>query len=177
MGRDKAALAVGGESLAARTAARLARVCPEVLVADGGRALVPGLRSVADGPGKGPAAGILGAAALAPGLPLLVLACDLPAVPVSLLAALAGVRGHDLLLPRWRGGIEPLCALYGPRALAALAHRVARGLFALHDLPEEEGLAVHWLEGDLLTRHGRPEEMFLNLNTPADLEHWLGSGS
>jgi molybdopterin-guanine dinucleotide biosynthesis protein A len=176
MGRDKAALTVVGESLAAGTAARLARVCPEVVVADRGRALVPGFRSVADGPGKGPAAGLLGAAALVPGRPLLVLACDLPAVPRSLLADLAD-SAADLALPRWPGGIEPLCALYGPPALAALARRVAGGRFALHDLAEEEGLTLRWLEGELLARHGRPEEMFLNLNTPADLEQWLGSGS
>jgi molybdopterin-guanine dinucleotide biosynthesis protein A len=76
------------------------------------------------------------------------------------------------VVPRWRGGVEPLCALYGPAALAALERRVARGLLALHDLALEADLAVRYLEGERLAVHGRPEEVFLNLNTPEDLERW-----
>ena len=51
---------------------------------------------------------------------LLVLACDLPRVPAGLLAALTHPAAADWSVPRWRGSIEPLCALYGPAALAAL---------------------------------------------------------
>lgn len=175
MGRDKATLAFGGESLAGRAAARLARVCREVALADAGRGLLPEYRSLPDGPGRGPAAGILGAARVWPGRPLLVLACDLPAVPEGLLADLVrslDAADADWVAPRWQGGVEPLCALYGPAALAALERRVARGLLALHDLALEADLAVRYLEGDRLAAHGRPEEVFLNLNTPEDLERW-----
>ena len=168
MGRDKALLVIGGESLAQSAARRLAAVCPEVLLADAGRALLPDLRSVPDGPGRGPAAGILGAAAACPGRPLLVLACDLPRVPVQLLARLSRPPGADWVVPRRESGLEPLCALYGPRALAALAARVERGSFALHELAEED-LAVRWLEEEDLAAFGRPEEMFLNVNRPEDL--------
>ncbi len=167
MGRDKALLMVGGETLAGRAARRLAAVCPEVILADAGRHLLPGLPSVPDGPGRGPAAGLLGAAAACPDRPLLVLACDLPRVPVPLLTHIALCAG-DLVLPRWEGGIEPLCALYRPRALAALAARVERGLFALHELAEDD-LGIRWLEGAELAAFGRPEEMFLNVNRPEDL--------
>src|SRR5262245_2895316 len=113
MGRDKALLTVGGASLPARTAERLAAVCAEVAVADRGRRLVPDFPSLSDGPGRGPAAGILGAAAAYPGRPLLVLACDLPGVPAALLAELARSAACDLAIPRWRRGVEPLCAFYG----------------------------------------------------------------
>ena len=171
MGRDKAAIELGGETLAASAARRLAAVCPEVALADGGRNLVPGLPSLPDGPGRGPAAGLLGAARAFPGRPLLALACDLPHVPVPLLAELAEQVGKaDWALPRWQGGAEPLCALWGPRALAALEARVARGVYALWSLAEEEELAVRWLEGDLLARFGPPGELFLNVNTPEELD-------
>jgi molybdopterin-guanine dinucleotide biosynthesis protein A len=171
MGRDKAAIELGGETLAASAARRLAAVCPEVALADGGRNLVPGLPSLPDGPGRGPAAGLLGAARAFPGRPLLALACDLPHVPVALLGELVRQAGEiDWALPRWQGGAEPLCALWGPRALAALEARVARGVYALWSLAEEEDLAVRWLEGDLLARFGPPGEMFLNLNTPEELD-------
>ena len=174
MGRDKTLLASGGESLPARAAQRLAAVCAEVAVADRGRGLLPGLPALPDGPGRGPAAGILGAAAAYPGRRLLVLACDLPRVPEELLAALAHPAGADWVVPRWREGVEPLCALYGPAALAALERRIARGLFALHSLAEED-LDVRILEGGELARFGDPGEIFLNLNAPEDWERYVAS--
>jgi molybdopterin-guanine dinucleotide biosynthesis protein A len=178
MGRDKARLILpsprAGESLPALAARRLAAVCAEVAVADGGRGLLPGLPSLADGAGRGPAAGILGAAAAYPDRRLLVLACDLPRVPAGLLAELGGSPGVDWAVPRWSGGVEPLCALYGPAALAALAARVGRGRFSLHSLLQEE-LAVRVLEGEVLARFGEPGEVFLNLNTPEDWERYAST--
>jgi molybdopterin-guanine dinucleotide biosynthesis protein A len=174
MGRDKTLLEAGGESLPERAARRLAGVCAEVAVADRGRGLLPGLPSLPDGEGRGPAAGILGAAAAYPGRRLLVLACDLPRVPEALLAALARPPEPDWTVPRWREGVEPLCALYGPAALAALGQRIARGLFALHRLAEED-LAVRILEGEELARFGDPREIFLNLNAPEDWERYVAS--
>jgi molybdopterin-guanine dinucleotide biosynthesis protein A len=178
MGRDKAALELAdGETLAAGAARRLATVCPEVAVADRGRQLVPGLPSLLDGPGRGPAAGLLGAAHAFPGRPLLALACDLPYVPTALLEELArnGRRGDaDWAVPRWSRGAEPLCALWRPRTLAILEDRVTRGLYALWSLAEEDQLTVRWLEGDLLAAFGSPEEMFLNVNTPEELERARG---
>ncbi len=173
MGWDKALLAAGGESLPARAARRLAGLCAEVAVADRGRGLLPGFPSLPDGPGQGPAAGILGAAAAYPGRRLLVLACDLPRVPEELLSALSGFDGCDGVFPRWREGVEPLCALYGPAALAAVARRAARGLFALHGLVDEEDLAVRILTGGELARFGDPQEIFLNLNAPEDWERYV----
>lgn len=178
MGRDKAALPVGDAPLALRAAHRLAAVHPEVTevaVADRRRGLVPGFPSLLDGPGAGPAAGLLGAALAYPGRSLLALACDLPGVSTDLLAGLAGFGGRfDWAVPRWQGGIEPLCALYGPAALATLARRVDAGRMALHALAEEEGLRVCFLEGEALAAYGRAEEMFFNLNTPEDVARWEG---
>ena len=171
MGRDKATLAVGGETLVWSAARRLTAICPRVVLADAGRKLLPDVPSVPDGPGRGPAAGLLGAAAAFPGHPLLVLACDLPRVPVALLAEIAHPAlptGTDWTVPRWDRGLEPLCALWGPRALAALAERVSRGLFALHGV-EAEGLAVRYLEEADLAAFGRPAEIFFNVNSPLDL--------
>ena len=190
MGQDKALLPMSGPSLPERAASRLARVCPQIALAAGGRDLVPGLPAVADGPGAGPAAGILGAAAAYPGRPLLVLACDLPEVPVHLLALIVGARdpggSHgpagpdwpDWIVPRWGGRLEPLCALYRPRALEALTIAVAAGILALHRLPEfAADLAVSYVDDDVLRRFGPPEQIFQNLNTPEDLARWEQSAA
>jgi molybdopterin-guanine dinucleotide biosynthesis protein A len=170
MGRDKALLELEGETLVARAARRLEEVCGEVLIADGGRGLGPA--SISDGPGRGPAAGLLGAAQARPGRSLLVLAVDLPRVPVPLLEELARSEA-DLAIPRWAGGVEPLCAFYGPVALAVLEERVGQGRLDLHSLAGTPGLAVRWLDEKELRRFGEPERMFLNLNSPLDLEGTL----
>ncbi|HEV7672056.1 MAG TPA: molybdenum cofactor guanylyltransferase [Thermoanaerobaculia bacterium] len=180
-GSDKATLEIargdGVETLAGWALRRLREVCEEVAVADGGRDVLAGVRSLPDGPGRGPAAGLLGAARAFPARSLLVLACDLPAVPVELLAKIAAVAAggdFDLVLPRWEGGAEPLSALYAPKALAALDRRVAAANYALYDLAESPGLNVAALlsEADLLP-FGPPEEIFANVNTPEDLARWL----
>lgn len=172
MGRDKATLVVGGRTLAQRAADLLGSVCPEVLVADRGRGVVPGLPSAEDGPGRGPAGGLLGAARHVPGRPLLALACDLPRVPAALLGALvelAARRSADLTLPRSPRGPEPLVAVYGPKALTALEERVAAGEHALVGLLGRDGLTVAVLEGAALARFGDPADLFRNVNTPDDL--------
>jgi molybdenum cofactor guanylyltransferase len=177
MGQDKATLPTPGGRLPERAALRLAAVCPEVVLADRGRGLVPELRSLADGPGSGPVAGILGAAAVYPGRALLVLACDLPEVPEALLAELARPSGFDWVVPRWRGLVEPLVALYRAPALAALADLVGQGVLAPQRLAAVAGLSIRYLGGDLLARFGPPERMFVNLNTPEDLARWENSAA
>ncbi len=77
------------------------------------------------------------------------------------------------MVPRWDSGLEPLCALYRPAALAALAAAVERGIAAPHRLTEAAGLRVRFLEGERLRRCGQPADLFLNLNTARDLERWL----
>lgn len=188
LGTDKARLPLEGPggptTLARRAAETLARVCPEVVIADRGRATSPPWPSIADGPGAGPAAGLLGAAEHTPGAALLVLACDLPRVPESLLRTLVVELGppesaasdvpgtFDWVVVESPRGLEPLCAAYGPKALAALRRRVDQGSFALHALAEEPNLAVQRLRGAELEAHGDPASMLLNLNRPEDLE-WL----
>lgn len=164
MGRDKALLEIEGETLLARAARLLGEVCEDVLVADAGR-----LGGIPDGPGRGPVAGLLGAARTKPGRSLLVLAVDLPFVPVFLLEELARSEA-DLAVPVWSGGVEPLCALYGPAALALLEKRVGQGELSLWSLPDTPGLQVRRLEEEELRRFGEPARMFLNLNSPKDIK-------
>jgi molybdopterin-guanine dinucleotide biosynthesis protein A len=172
MGRDKAALRIAGEGLQERAVRLLSSITQEVLLAagasPGGATAKEGLTRVSDAPGKGPAAGIVGASAARPGQSLLVLACDMPRVNVALLRSLTTMEG-DWVVPRWRGCLEPLCALYRPPALQALAMRVAAGDYALQALGSVEGLRVRHLEGARLSSLGEPSSLFFNVNTPQDL--------
>ncbi len=169
MGRDKALIERNGRPLLDHALARLDAVCPEVVIADAQRRYRPTRTSLADGPGAGPAAGILGAAAQFPGRPLLVLACDLPNVPVALLAHLTTHR-EDWVLPGLGDHLEPLVALYRPAALAALHRRVTAGHLALHRLVEEKGFTLRKLGCEELRPFGDPRQIFHNVNRPRDLD-------
>ncbi len=168
MGEDKTLLRLDGESLVARAAAKLSQVVPEVVLADRERRLDPRWVSLPDGPGRGPVAGLLGAAAGFPNRPLLALACDLPNISTRLLALLATDDCHDWVMPRSTNGVEPLCALYRPGALAVLAQRVVASRYSLYELETERSLSGRVIESAELRLVGDPELLFANLNTPED---------
>jgi molybdopterin-guanine dinucleotide biosynthesis protein A len=166
-GSDKALAELDGRTLVERARLLLAEICDEVVVADAGRGLLEGAESVPDGPGHGPAAAVLGAASRRPGRALLVLACDLPRVPVILLERIVAADG-DWVVPRHAGGLEPLCALYRPLALRALELQVGRGELALHRLADA-ALDVRYLDAASMVDLGDPRRLFANVNTPDDL--------
>jgi molybdopterin-guanine dinucleotide biosynthesis protein A len=169
MGTDKALLPWRDGTLASFAHARLAAVCRHVVACDRGRQVLFGTRSVSDGPGAGPAAGLLGAAAVFPDQPLLVLACDLPGVPSAFLRVLLEhAPGADLVVPVSPRGPEPLVGFYGPAALTALAQAVENRRFALHPLVTNPALRVVLLGGEVLERFGPPDELFRNVNTAED---------
>lgn len=145
---------------------------------DVGRSLPRSL--VADGPGSGPAAGILGAADERPGRRLLVLACDLPLVPVDLLRALAASDAElapatsDPDNPR---AMNPTCAVWTPAVLRMLRARVEGGDFRLYPLTRSERVRVDPVDAGAF---GDPDDVLLNVNTSADWDRacaLLGSGA
>ena len=123
-----------------------------------------------DGPGSGPAAGVLGAARSRPGHRLLILACDLPLVPTDLLDHLAAsdaelaAAATDPGDPR---SMNPTCALWAPPALERLAARIEEGDNRLYPLTRCAALRVEPVDAG---RFGDPEDVLLNVNTPADWE-------
>ena len=123
MGRDKAAIEVGGETMLARTARLAADACDDVFVSVRSADSVDALRRewpmIEDAPdGAGPLAGILGALRARPGVDWLVLACDLPRLDAATLAALlaAAEDAPDASAVAMRserdGTPEPLCAVW-----------------------------------------------------------------
>ena len=171
MGRDKALLPWGGGDLLDHAIARLAAAVRDVAILCGpsaryagrGLPLVPDL-----GVDEGPIAGLAAGLAHAAGRPVLLLAVDLPLVPVALLRALAeALPGHDAVVPVSPRGREPLCAAYGPACLAPIEARRAVG---------DRRMTAFWPDvrvrewtGPEVARFGDPEALFLNLNTDADL--------
>jgi molybdopterin-guanine dinucleotide biosynthesis protein A len=110
-----------------------------------------------------PAAGIL--AALEASRASVVVACDMPFVPASLLAFLAGLD-VPTAIPRISGRLQPLLARYEPSAGPTLEEAIERGR-PLHEAVAALDPLV--LEAGDLARFGDPERIAFNVNDRDDL--------
>jgi molybdopterin-guanine dinucleotide biosynthesis protein A len=82
----------------------------------------------------------------------------------------AGAAGLDAYLPESDGrrGVEPLCAVYGPACGPAIERQLERG--DLRAIGFHADVKVGTLPLERVRTFGEPDELFLNVNTPEDLE-------
>lgn len=167
MGSDKALLPWEGATLLDHAIARLREACDDVRLLCGPepryteRGLAVDTDLVRD---VGAIAALHTALERAPG-PVLLLAVDLPYVPVSLLRRLGElVRDFDAVVPVSPGGAEPLCAAYGPACRAAVRRALERAAYKLTSFWPD--VAVRELPETELAAFGDPGRLFANLNTP-----------
>jgi molybdopterin-guanine dinucleotide biosynthesis protein A len=175
-GAPKALAEVGGVPIAARVRDALAAAVPAVVLVANEPALFSFLHLSTRpdlAPGSGPLAGVHTAlhwAAERGCEAALCVACDLPFVTSSLLRTLvrrAREAGAPALAPEGpEGAPEPLCAVYSVRCLPRVAERLERGEGGMRQLLAAVGAAVLPLAE--VRRHGIPERLFLNVNTPGE---------
>lgn len=168
MGRDKATIVAGGASLAERAAAVLRAVAHPVLAV--GPEAGTGCDAV-DDPRRGPLvafdAGSRALADLGHEGPVYLLACDMPLVTADVLERLAGVRrGADAVIPIWQGRLQPLCAVYAPRARVMAAGLAAGGAQSMRELLA--AIRIEVVPAALLSEPGHPDP-FADVDTPEDL--------
>ncbi len=177
MGRPKAGLEVGGQSLIGRVLNQLRPICGEVMLVtrhpvDFIDFKVKIVRDLV--PGQGPLGGLATGLFYARHPWALTVACDLPFLHGPLLAHLAGKtanlpQGPRAIVPRTRDGWQPLVAVYSRDCLKPALRYLAQGRRKLDDLQIR---GVHWeavdeeelreIDGNLLS--------FTNINTPEDLD-------
>lgn len=113
---------------------------------------------------------------------VLVIGVDTPSVDerlLDLLLSSASRPGVTAAAPRWSGGVEPTCAVYGRLLLPAARHRLGTGLGSLRGLLEEPGVVLVDLEAPRAqavlgaTSDLDPGRLFRNINTPGDHRAWL----
>ena len=175
-GMPKGLAVVDGLRIADRVLAALRGATDrQIVVANDARAAhwFPGMHIVADAEeGLGPLHGLRTALANAAGEPVLVVAWDMPFVTTALLAALrtAGESGAPAVVPV--GGnprrAEPLCAYYGPGALAACEALLAQGERRAAALHETLG-GARALTGSDLSSLGDPARLLFSVDTLDDL--------
>ena len=159
---------VGGEPLLAHVYHNLKDAAPIVIAAAG--SFTPELDAVLDCPlivdrypGRGPLAGLLSACSELGTTWIFAVAGDAPHVTPRVLHALLEARNEDdeAVVCEHDGQLEPLASLYRRDALEREGHEV------LH----EGNASMHGLLDRLRVRRvGMPADIFLNINTAADLE-------
>lgn len=172
MGRDKALLRWGDGDLLDHALARLHAVTEDARILCGPilRYDNRGVPVVADAAlGLGPLGGLRAGLEAAGGLPVLLLAVDLPGPPPELLAhLLRPLREVDAVVPRSASGAEPLCAAYGPGCLGPIRRAIAARELSMTSFWTE--LRVLELTPAELAPYGEPARLFANLNGPEDYQ-------
>jgi molybdopterin-guanine dinucleotide biosynthesis protein A len=165
LGGDKAIVELEGRALVHYPLEALHSVCDDVAVVAKRDTILPPLGGVADlwiepDEPRHPLAGIAHALRLAAGRPVLVVAVDLPLMDAATLRAIAeaDLGNAAVAVPLVYGRLQPLCALYMPRALAGLASFDVGG----RATDVVASLGVHEVEG-------LDETAFFNVNAPEDV--------
>jgi molybdopterin-guanine dinucleotide biosynthesis protein A len=171
-GAAKAALAVGGRSIAARQLDVLRAVFPRVLVVANDTAPWAwlGVEVTADVyAGAGPLAGVHAALVATPAhAGVVCVAGDMPFLARPLLELLRDAApAADAVVPRPGGRAEPLCARWGRACLPVIEARLAAGARAVHEI--FDAVATTWLDEPALRAVDPSLGSFANVNTPDDL--------
>jgi molybdenum cofactor guanylyltransferase len=138
MGRDKALLPAGDRTLIEQVAARVFAAAGRVtLIGPPERYASLGYAVVADRvENLGPIGGLYTALSITEADWNLVVACDMPGVTTEFLRELLGAAESstaDCLVPKTARGLEPLCAVYHRRCLAAAEQAILRKMFKMQD--------------------------------------------
>ena len=170
-GEPKALMDVGGARIVDRVVRALREVSDDLLLVtntpDLYRSL--GLPMVPDVlPDSGSLGGIYSGLAAAPGEAALTVACDMPFLSPDVMRLVTARAGEaDVVAPLVGGQWETLHACYGKACLGPIEQRLRAGRFKITGFfPDVRVLAV---PEDEVARWGRPDVVFMNVNTPDDL--------
>ncbi len=177
MGRDKALLALHGQSLLERAAAELSSMTDEIIISANDPAPYQslGFPVIPDAyHSQGPLAGLHAAMAFTTRPLVLVLACDLPRIRSRHLIRMLDLSaGFDAVIPRTSDDrVHPLCALYRHTCLRFIEASLARQENKMIAFLDDPSLRVLWLSPE---EGSFTDADLVNLNSPNDLEDYLAS--
>jgi molybdopterin-guanine dinucleotide biosynthesis protein A len=175
LGRSKFLETIGAKSLIQWVVDHLAILSTEIVIATAHGEAIPcsstvRIKMVADiYPGKGPLVGIYSGLIASSSSRAIVVGCDTPFLSVSLLEYMTQICStFDVVVPRIKNKLEPLCAVYskncsGPiQELLERDERQIRKLFSM--------VKVKYVEEDEINRFDPKHLSFFNINNQDDLE-------
>ncbi len=171
MGTNKALLTLHGKTMIESVVGELRKVFPEIIVVTNEPRfyLDLGVRVVTDIiPGFGPLSGIHAGLTASSHKYSFVTACDLPFINHRLSAYLVDeAGGYDVVVPRKRGFLEPLHAVYSKACIEPIKKCLDKGICKIIAFYPEVKVKCIEMEGI-----GPPtdlEKVFFNVNTPEAL--------
>ena len=178
MGRNKALMHLGDETLIARTLKRIQTVTDETIVISNSANLYTelGVQVYEDlVPNSGALGGVYTGLNYAANNAVLCIACDMPLLQLKLMRYLVSVLGeYDAVVPYTRGvkesnpKLQTLCAVYSRSCVQTVRQMIDEGELRLHALCDRVTVRMvppgEWREFD-------PEGLsFVNINTREDFE-------
>lgn len=178
MGRNKALLEFGGETLIQRLYRTLEGAFDEVLIS----ANDPDTYGFLDAPfvpdiyeAGGCLAGIHAGLLRARGESCFFAACDMPFVNIDLVRYLSRFSGeYDVVVPVSRSGLEPLHAFYSRSCLPHIERQLDEGNLKVIDFFDK--IRAREVTVDEMSEYDPHELSYFNINTQADYDFAVKSG-
>jgi molybdopterin-guanine dinucleotide biosynthesis protein A len=175
LGRNKALQIIDGRSLIQRVIDSLAALSTEIIVVTAHGEAIPcysavQIETVADiYPEKGPLGGIYSGLMASRSPRAVAVGCDTPFLSASLLRYMTQVRSmYDVVVPRIKSKLEPLCAVYSESCTGPIQRLLAQDELRIDRL---FGMVKVKYVGESEVNRFDPEHLsFLNVNSHADLD-------
>ena len=174
LGQSKALQVVEGKSLIQWVVDRLAILSTEIIIATAHGEAIPcssavRIKTVADiYPGKGPLVGIYSGLIASSSSRAIVVGCDTPFLSVSLLEYMTQICStFDVVVPRIKKKVEPLCAVYSKSCLAPIQRLLEQNELGISELFSM--VKVKYIEEDEMNSFDPEHLSFFNINSQADL--------
>jgi molybdopterin-guanine dinucleotide biosynthesis protein A len=172
-GTPKALLELGGRRIIERVVGVVRQVAADVLVVTNTPELYRflGLPMVPDVfPDRGSLGGIYSGLAAATGDAAFTVACDMPFLRPDVARLVVGRAGEaDVVVPRVGDQLQTLHALYGKGCLAPIEDRLRAGRLKVTGF--FDAVRVLEISEAEVARYADPALVFMNVNTPEELEH------
>ncbi len=175
LGQNKALQAIAGKSLIQWAVDRLATLSTEIVIATAHGEAIPcssvvRVKTVADVyPGKGSLVGIYSGLIASSSSRALVVACDTPFLSEGLLQYMTEISPtFDVVVPRIRDKVEPLCAVYSKYCVPFIHELLKQNELRIIELFPM--VKVRYIEEDEIDSFDPEHLSFFNINTQADLE-------
>jgi len=175
LGRSKALQLIEGKSLIQWVVDRLAILSTEIIIATAHGEAIPcssavKIKTVADiYPGKGPLGGIYSGLITSSSPRAIVVGCDTPFLSVGLLEYMTQICStFDVVVPRIKNKLEPLCAVYSKNCLVPIQGLLEQDEMRIRKLFSM--VKVKYVEEDEINRFDPEHLSFFNINSQDDLE-------
>ena len=175
LGRSKALQVIEGKSLIQWVVDHLAILSTEIIIATAHGEAIPcssaaRIKTVADiYPGKGPLVGIYSGLIASSSSRAIVVGCDTPFLSVSLLEYMTRICSiFDVVVPRIRNKLEPLCAVYSKICLVPIQELLEQDELRIRKLFSM--VKVKYVEEDEINSFDPKHLSFFNINNQDDLD-------